>query len=264
MIDWLEGRKSAGKYVPGVYLCWELMVGNSNCRWYWGTKHGTPEPTIPWCGLLWPDATPVSLAEAHAVRLYATGKSDALFFDSFQDIPKTPVRAGWTRYSDSKPSDSRVLTLKPNVKMIVGRRGWSDYILEAVVMLEGEGGNAGLVFRVNDPGPGVDQMRGYYVGLDTNTLYLSKLENNLQPLASFDLSELECNIRPGVWNQIRIAAEGPRIRVWLNRMHHEEDGLRIDYTDTRLPILRGTVGVRTRGVEANFDNLIVMPTDAVE
>ena len=22
------------RQVPGVYLCWELLVGNSNCRWY--------------------------------------------------------------------------------------------------------------------------------------------------------------------------------------------------------------------------------------
>ena len=38
----------------------------SNCRWYWGTAEGTAEPTVPWCGLMWPDATPVSLAEAEA------------------------------------------------------------------------------------------------------------------------------------------------------------------------------------------------------
>ena len=43
------------------------MVGNSNCRWHWIDKPGAPEPEIPWCGLLWPDATPVSLAEAEAV-----------------------------------------------------------------------------------------------------------------------------------------------------------------------------------------------------
>jgi hypothetical protein len=30
VIRWLENRKRRGQYVPGVYLCWELMVGNSN------------------------------------------------------------------------------------------------------------------------------------------------------------------------------------------------------------------------------------------
>jgi len=73
VIHWLRSRGEAENYVPGVYLCWELLVGNSNCRWYWGTEHGTPEPTVPWCGLMWPDCTPVSLAEAEAVRSYVTG-----------------------------------------------------------------------------------------------------------------------------------------------------------------------------------------------
>jgi len=44
------------------------MVGNSNCRWHWIDQPGAAEPEIPWCGLLWPDATPVSLAEAEAIR----------------------------------------------------------------------------------------------------------------------------------------------------------------------------------------------------
>ena len=52
------------------------MVGNSNCRWHWrdsGHTRGAPdpEPEIPWCGLMWPDCTPVSLAEAEAIRRYA-------------------------------------------------------------------------------------------------------------------------------------------------------------------------------------------------
>jgi len=84
VIRWLESRKAADKYVPGVYLCWELMVGDSNCRWYWGTRDNTPEPTMPWCGLMWPDCTPVSLAEAEAIHRYVTGEKRALFFEDFQ------------------------------------------------------------------------------------------------------------------------------------------------------------------------------------
>jgi hypothetical protein len=81
VIHWLRSRQAAGQTVPGVYLCWELMVGNSHCRWYWGTPDGAPEPAIPWCGLLWPDCTPVSYAEAEAVRGYATGRKQSLLFE---------------------------------------------------------------------------------------------------------------------------------------------------------------------------------------
>ena len=266
VVHWLKGRRDAGKVVPGVYLCWELMVGNSNCRWYWGTKDGTPEPTIPWCGLLWPDATPVSLAEAEAVRSYVTGKSRALFFDDFQDTPPVPRRKGWTAYGATGPEGSGVLTLPPGVKMIAGDSEWTDYVLEGAVMLKGEGGNAGLVFRVNDPGPGYDQMRGYYVGFDTKRLHLGKMANNWQPLAEYDLGRLDCRVVPGVWNLMRVAAEGPRIRIWFNRMHPSADkerGLRIDFTDKKAPVLNGNIGARAHRVEAWFDNLAVLPIDAL-
>jgi hypothetical protein len=254
VIRWLESRKHSGQYVPGVYLCWELMVGNSNCRWYWGTPENTPEPTIPWCGLLWSDGTPVSLAEAEAIRSYVTGKKNALLFDDVID------------------------TLQPDVIQVAGDHFkselWKDYILECCVMLTEEQGNAGLIFRANDLGDnGVDDFNGYYVGFDTQTLYLGKMtkpvqetNNKRQPawqeLQRFDLNKLDCKVVPNVWNQIRVAVKGNQIRIWFNRMHEsadKENGLRINYTDNNSPILQGTVGMRTFKCNANFDNFIVCP-----
>jgi hypothetical protein len=265
VIHWLRQRQASGRYVPGVYLCWELMVGNSNCRWYWGTPEGTPEPTLPWCGLLWPDCTPVSLAEAEAIRRWTTGQTRAWFFDDFQDTPP-PSRPGWTLYGPGTNAGSRVMRLEPDQKMITGDPKWTDYVLEAVVMLHADTGNAGLVFRVNDPGPGPDQMRGYYVGFDTKWLYLGKLQNRWQELARFDLSKLDCRVTPGVWNLIRVAVEGPKIRVWFNRMHPSADpqaGFRLEATDASEPVLAGAVGFRTFNTAASFDNVIVLPLDAL-
>ena len=260
-----RGTQGGGQAVPGVYLCWELMAGNSNCRWYWGTKTGSPEPTIPWCGLMWPDATPVSLAEAEAIHRYATGKRNALLFEDFQDRPSSPP-PGWTEYGISS-GGSGVVTLAPHRKVVAGDPKWTDYVLEAVVMLRGEEGNAGMVFRVNGPGPGDDQMYGYYVGFDTKAVYLGKMQNNWQPLARYDLGKLECQVVPSVWNLLRVAAEGRRIRVWFNRMHpsaDKDEGLRIDFTDQAEPVLSGNVGLRTHGVEACFDNFVVLPIRILE
>lgn len=261
VIAWLQGRRAAGKYVPGVFLAWELMVGNSNCRWYWGTPEGAPEPTIPWCGLLWPDGSPVSLSEAEAIRRYATGASRALLHDDFRAAPPAS-RPGWTAYGPPAAGSS-VLDVPAGAKMVAGDASWTDYVLEARVMLLGEGGNAGVVFRANDPGPGADQLRGYYAGLDTRTLYLGRMEDRWIPLGSFDLGKLECRVVPGVWNLIRVAVEGPRIRVWLNRMHPEADGLRLDVTDPGAPIPTGAVGVRAFNVAARFDDFVVLPIDAL-
>ena len=262
VMHWLSGRKAAGKSVPGVYLCWELMAGNSNCRWYWGTPNDTPEPTIPWCGLMWPDATPVSLAEAEAIHRYATGKRQALFFDDFEGPSSSPP-GGWTAYGKSA-AGSGVCTLAADRKLVAGDPHWTDYTLETAVMLKAGQGNAGVIVRVNQPGPGDNEMHGYYVGFDTRTLYLGKMRNNWQALATFDLSKLECRVVPGVWNLLRVAVEGQRIRVWFNRMHPSADndgGLRIDFTDDKDPVRSGNVGLRTAGVEACFDNVVVLPAN---
>ena len=72
MLNWAKAMKADPRtpYVPGVMLSWTVIVGNDNTRWHWGSKQGTPEPAIPWCGLIWPDGLPVSYTEAHAIAEY--------------------------------------------------------------------------------------------------------------------------------------------------------------------------------------------------
>ncbi len=260
VIAWLRGRKAAGKTAPGVCLTWELMVGNSHCRWYWGTKHGTPEPPVPWCGLLWPDGTPVSLAEAEAVRSYVTGKSRAMLFQDFQSRAgaKSAAPPGWKAYG-ATAGGACYLPLSPGVKMVAGKTDWGDYVLEAAVMLRGDRGDAGLIFRVNNPGAGRDQMRGYYAGFNTKKLYLGRMNNDWRELAGFDLTKLPSAPKANGWSLLRIAVEGRRIRVWLNAMH-DDTGLRIDYKDSsKDAVLTGAVGVRTNNIAAWFDDVVVLP-----
>ena len=80
----------------------------------------TPEPTLPWCGLLWPDSTPVSLAEAEAVRRYTTGERRALLYEDFQSPPPQSTWPGWTTYGTPEGKGSSVLRLDGNRKMVAG------------------------------------------------------------------------------------------------------------------------------------------------
>jgi hypothetical protein len=268
MIHWLTQRRRQGRSTPGMYLCWELMVGNSNCRWHWVDKPGAAEPEIPWCGLLWPDTTPVSLAEAEAVRRYTTGKSEALFFEDFED----PSAAAWAPFGQQHLPVRNAATLDPNRKAIAGDETWSDYVVEGRVAMKSGGrtgppGRAGLLFRVTDPREGLDEMRGYAVTFNRRKLLLSKIENgDTQTLATYDLTRLKTDTRINEWSMIRIAAAGPRIRVWFNRMHPSSDperGLRIDVTDEKNPILAGAIGARTHDVTAMVDNVVVLPIDVL-
>ena len=266
VIHWLRSRQAAGKTVPGVHLCWELMVGNSNCRWYWGTSDGAPEPAVPWCGLLWPNGTPVSYAEAEAIRSYTTGQRRALLFEDFQsladDQPKPPP--GWTRFSEATAgTGSRHLTLNGKTKVLAGAASWSDYLLEATVMLKEAGGNAGLVFRVNEPGQGADQMRGYYAGFNTNTLYLGRMNNGWQPLATSDLTRRPNKVELDTWHLLRVAADGNRLRVWFDPLHDDTRPL-LEIRDEQAPVLKGTIGLRTHDVSAWFDDVVVLPLSVLE
>jgi hypothetical protein len=276
MVYWLQLRRKEGKSTPGMYLCWELMVGNSNCRWHWVDQPGAAEPEIPWCGLLWPDCTPVSLAEAEAVRRYVTDESDALFFEDFE----THSAEAWTPYGGQELPTRNSVVLAPDMKAIAGDETWTDYALEGEVVIkpgvegqlaesdEGdELGSAGLLFRVNDAGQPLDEMRGYAVTFNSDRLVLSKFsDGSRQQLASYDLTQLKTDTRVNEWSMIRIAVTGPRIRVWMNRMHPSVDperGLRIDYTDRTALILSGAIGLRTDRVTASFDNIVVLPIDAL-
>ena len=91
-MHWLNGMRAANtsQWRPGVMLSWEVMVGNSNTRWYWTSRPGDPEPAVPWCGFLFPDGTPVSYTEAASIRNYTTGKDDFLFFDTGRDAASFP------------------------------------------------------------------------------------------------------------------------------------------------------------------------------
>ncbi len=260
IIDWLKRRKAAGKTVPGVYLCWEVMVGNVNARWIWGAPSGAPEPTLPWCGLLWPDNTPVSLAEVEAVRSYTTGESRALFFDDFQDVPPRPERPNWTAYGSKALGNRGVFELQAEQKMVTGDTGWTDYVVETAAMLRAANSKAGLLVRANNPGPGADGVHGYYVGFTTKTLFLGKMNNNWKGLVAFDLTKLESKIEPGAWNLLRVAIQGNRIRVYLNRLH-DDDGLRIDYTDATEPVPAGNIGLQANGGGVWFDNVVVLPIE---
>jgi hypothetical protein len=268
VIRWLRGRQAARRTVPGVYLCWELMAGNSNCRWYWGTPDGAPEPAMPWCGLLWPDGSPVSWAEAEAIRSYTTQERRALLFEDFHALARDPAQKelppGWTRFAEhSSGPGSRCLALSGSSKVVAGETSWSDYLMEAVVMLKGTGGNAGVIFRVNEPGSANDEMRGYYAGFDLDRLYLGKMANNYQPLATVELAKRQNKVQADTWNLLRVLVRGPRIWIWFNPVH-DDTGPVLQVTDETSPVMKGNVGLRVFESEAWFDDVVVLPLSALE
>jgi hypothetical protein len=276
---WLdEHRRKKNKSIPGVMLCWELNVGNSNCRWHWvdnGHQKGKPdpEPEIPWCGMQWPNGDPVSLAEAYIVKKHATGKGEALFYDDIQRGGKN-----WKLYGVKHTRFHHGIYMHHASKAVAGDPKWTDYTYEGRVLfrrhwnaprnekrptfdhIEGEAA-AGLLFRVNDPGQEFNAVRAYSITHDGKILVLGKFDGkgSFKKLKTFDLAASGIQARHNQWSMFQIEAIGPKIRIWFNRYHGDtEKGLRIEYTDTDDPILSGAIGISSFKADAMFDNFVVL------
>ena len=122
----------------------------------------------------------------------------------------------------------------------------ADFVLEAEVRVKSTSGDAGVVFRVNDPGTGTDNYKGYYVGVDSNSsLVFGKADaGRWQELDRVDLA-----FTLSRWYRLKVVASGASIRVYVDEV------LKIDATDASYD--RGAIGLRTWRAEADWDNVTV-------
>ena len=245
-------------YVPGIILCWTMFVGNDNTRWHWNTKDGSPEPAVPWDGLLFPDGTPVSYTEAAALRRYATGVDEFLSFSDFLApgvvdadtyltlTPGTPWQAPTAVSSSSPtvvaaeeiasgagaatPTPMPTPTPTPTPKLMAAGGG---ILAEASFWPT----TAATDFRMT-VGSVVDAR------IANNKLTLSSVAaagsvaGGGKVLGTFDLSTLANNgCLPGAWNILRVvvSAQSQTASVWFNPVYGET-GFVGDASDaTRIP-----------------------------
>ncbi len=173
-----------------------------------------------------------------------------------------------------------------------GAEGWTDYRVEAKMLLRGgvdkehnwsyiDGDPIGLWVRgqyeyVEGVTIRAQWVTGYYVVIagkpdrDNLVVRLTQIQtlddcmddacdnpqnlytfNNIYPLAETPLYKPYLR---DVWYKLTVEVRGPRITVWL------DDQQVIDYVDTKVPFLTGTVGFKTHETwTASFDDLVVTP-----
>jgi hypothetical protein len=140
-------------------------------------------------------------------------------------------------------------------KRTYGSDGWRDYTVEVDLKFT-RSMNAGLIFRVqnpalggagNDPALGTDYLQGYFVGFNFGSVVLGKHNYGWQMLTSTSGS-----YATNTWYHLRVLAEGPRIRVFVDDMTQSV----IDYTDS-LQLVTGMAGLRSFNTGVEFDNFHV-------
>ena len=126
-----------------------------------------------------------------------------------------------------------------------GGSSYGDVEISAQVrsIREDDTADAGLIFRAADLGTGSNELKGYYVGIDSyrDILLLGKLNNNWTGLSSVSM-----DIAADQYYKLTVKAVDNHIEVYVN------DVLKIDYTDNSDPYLSGAVGFRANNTTADF------------
>ena len=201
-ISWLTKRKEKGFENPGVFLNWELMVGNSNCTWHWSSQLNDMRPPIPWCGFFFPDLTPVSYTEITAIRRY-TGKPYNIIifhgFDNAEEIATLEKKGSFEVISTgscgelvSSDATESTLSFSSNIS--------DNFILQVAVCISNEA-KAAISLQSDDKASSITL---------TEKSLSCKSENHF----------LSCDIDSydNIYQNIKIIRESGKLRVFLNDM----------------------------------------------
>lgn len=145
-------------------------------------------------------------------------------------------------------------------KSVIGEKDWKDYSVEADINLVDGNGEAGLIFRVNNPADGIeynqnrsDFMQGYVAYLDEDGVHLGKLNYNWEYLDGVKISGIKDE-----WQHMKVEVLGSNIRVYVGDMETPK----IDYEDHSVTaISHGKVGVKSLFSNTKIDNFLVKPID---
>ncbi|WP_232436735.1 family 43 glycosylhydrolase [Paenibacillus senegalimassiliensis] len=155
---------------------------------------------------------------------------------------------GWTKHGGTwtVSGGQYHVASNPGAKALLDTN-FSNMVYEADVT-PGATGNAGLVFRVSNPGTGADAYQGYYAGLDVpnQRVVIGKANNNWTSLATAPMSLSANTTYP-----IKIVAQDTSIRVYVGDMATPK----LSVTDSSY--IGGKIGVRTYNSAAKFDNISV-------
>jgi len=148
-------------------------------------------------------------AAAFLIMYLARTRQGLPYHDSFASGVTTEWHAfggNWETYDGAirNNSDER------GAKFLSGSPGWSDYSVEADILLLGQNGDAGLIVRSSDEEEGVDSYSGYYVGLRDHdgTVAIGRADHGW---IEYDAVPVKAGIHPFRWYHLRVVAVGCEI-----------------------------------------------------
>jgi hypothetical protein len=136
---------------------------------------------------------------------------------------------------------------------ITGSTGWTDYKISADAQIVGSNGTVGIVARVSQPKPGLDQFYGYTLAIESSTgnLTLYRNTDNAVGLVSMGFSG---GIEPDIWYSISLAVEGSQLTAVL-RSEYSDSNLTLTVHDENYS--RGIAGLIGKVGRGSFRNVFI-------
>jgi hypothetical protein len=184
-------------------------------------------------------------------EIYGGIYSQMIFGESFQEPAPAPEVAGFKVYGGRWLVQDGVVHIDGGrgPKLVSDRAAFKDGTVGVEVKFaDRQGGNGGLIVRVNKPGIGADRFIGYEVALDVarQRLVFARHRNNFEPI-----KDVPCAVTVGRWIPMEVTLAGTVIEISVDG----KSVLRHDDGELALPA--GTFGLRAWQREVSYRNLSV-------
>jgi hypothetical protein len=202
----------------------------------------TPTPTPAATVTPTPTSTPTPTP---AVTATPTPTPVGSFSDNFNDGNAN----GWTTYGGtwSVVSGQYNVAANDGAKSVADGISFANFTYEADVIV-GAAGDAGVIFRVTNPGVGGNAFNGYYAGISAGN---DKVILGMMNGGWTSISEPSMTLNPNTAYHMKIVTSGSSIKVYVVDMATPK----INATNTAWAT--GAIGVRTWQADAKYDNLVV-------
>jgi hypothetical protein len=163
---------------------------------------------------------------------------------------------GW--FDSESISSSNLMCASPNTQAlgVINGNEYSDFIAETNVTLMGQGGNAGIEFRINDVKGINNQFRGYLAAMDINNNGEARVFLGKHDFDWKGIKVVKANINKSRTQNLRVMAIGSNIKVFLN------DKLMIDVNDSSF--VDGYIGYSLFNSTAIFDNFEIISLEDLD
>jgi signal transduction histidine kinase len=127
----------------------------------------------------------------------------------YQDSFSSGRTGEWRAYAgnwETHEGAIRNLSEEGGAKLITGSSEWTDYSVEADMMLLGQSGDAGLIVRSSDEEDGIDSYSGYYAGLRLhNELVIGRADHGWM---EYRAAPILAPLRAFKWYHLKVVAVG--------------------------------------------------------